>query len=56
MSGLKCAVVGLGLGRHFLAALDQNENVEEIVVVIPTSKERPGPLKVPTRLRRAIAT
>ena len=31
-SGLKCAVVGLGLGRHFAAALSANEQVERIVI------------------------
>lgn len=31
-SALNCAVVGLGLGRHFAAALDANEAVERIAL------------------------
>lgn len=38
MSGLKCAVVGLGLGRYFLAALEQNEDVGEVVVCDPDAE------------------
>jgi predicted dehydrogenase len=47
-SGLKCAVVGLGLGRHFLAALASNKKVDRIAICDPDPakvdefREEPG--------------
>ena len=53
MSDLKCAVVGLGLGKHFAAALDQNERVSETVVCDPDTQRTALALNEFKKVRKA---
>jgi predicted dehydrogenase len=53
MSDLKCAVVGLGLGKHFVAALDRNERIGETVVCDPDAERTAAAVGTFVKVRNA---
>ena len=55
MSELRCAVVGLGLGRHFTAALELNDRVGDIIVCDPDAERSASAVSNFTKVRDSYA-